>query len=254
MALMDASIGADQPLSPTEGSTARTWSLSDFGDLDRVFAIKGEAMMVHAGRSVVRVDVEGRPHFLKRYWLTPLQVFRRFCAQGLHELAMIDWLNSRGFLGPEVVARGVGRRLGLRTRVFFLMRQAEGELPLERFARRNGDRVEVLIQALAGHTARLHDKGFYHTDYSERHIHVVALGEGFQFRQIDLERARVGRRDDGQAAADIKTLQCSIANERLADMIEGPFVEHYLSQRTTAPSAGEFRALLRRARPTKTFQ
>ena len=225
-----------------------------FDNIDQVFAIEGESMQTHTGRSVVRVSVDGRPHFLKRFWLTPRQVFRRLVAQGVHELAMIDWLNDNGFAGPIVVARGCARRLGFCTRMYFLMREVEGEFPLERYYRRNRNEVGSLITALAAHTARLHDAGFYHCDYSERHLLVGKDRADYRFRQIDLERASVGSRHEARAAADLKTLACSIADDTLRGLIEGEFVDDYVRRRSTAPPVDQFRRLLAAARPTKTFE
>jgi len=222
--------------------------------VQEMFALEGEPMMTHPGRSVVRVELDGAVHYLKRYWLCPSQVFKRLVAQGFHELRMIDWLNGRGFAGPVVVDRGWSGFGPVRTRMFFLMREVPDELPLERYWRRNGRRADELVSALAAHAARLHDRGFYHYDFSERHIRVACDGQGrLSFRQIDLERARVGRPSEPRAAADLKTLACSIADEKLRRRIETDFVDQYLAGREPPPPRDRFLALLARARPTKTF-
>lgn len=211
-------------------------------------------MQTHAGRSVTRVTVGGETHFLKRFWLTPKQVFRRFVAQGMHELAMIDWLNANHFTGPEVVARGVQRRFGIPIKMLFLMREASGETPLERFCRKHSSDRDAVFRDLAIHSARLHDAGFYHRDYSERHIFVRREEGGFGFRQIDLERASAGKRREQKAAADLKTLACSIADSDLSAQIEGSFLDVYLDRRTTVGSTDSFRKLLAAAAPTKSFE
>jgi len=229
-------------------------SLTAFDSVDRAFAVEGEPMRLHRGRSVVRVQVDGAWCYLKRFWWTPSQTLRRFVSQGLHELAMIDWLNSHGFCGPNVIARGVQRRFGFNYRMYFVMREADGELPLERYYRRNRESAGTLIDALAAHTARLHEAGFYHHDYSERHLLVGQSTEGLHFRQIDLERARQGQRNEKTAAADIKTLITSIADETLAEKIETDMVSRYITNRRTAPDLATFRALLRTAQATKTFE
>ncbi|MCA9252717.1 MAG: lipopolysaccharide kinase InaA family protein [Phycisphaerae bacterium] len=229
-------------------------SLSDFDDLDAAFRIKGEPMQTHQGRSVTRLTVDGQTHFLKRFWLTPTQIFRRFVVQGMHELAMIDWLNSNNFTGPEVVARGAEKRLGVWRRMMFLMREANDELPLERFCRKFPDRRDGVLESLADHTARLHDAGFYHRDYSERHIFVRCDDGAYTFRQIDLERATVGPRREAKAAADLKTLSCSIADPELAGAIEGAFLAVYLAKRGTLESSESFRELLANAVATKSFE
>ena len=87
-----------------------TLSLDTFSDLDRVFAIEGDAVRLHRGRGVVRVLVDGSTHYLKRYWFRPSRPFKRHVALGFHELSMIDWLSANGFVGPCVVARGQSAR------------------------------------------------------------------------------------------------------------------------------------------------
>lgn len=211
-------------------------------------------MQTHQGRSVTRLTVDGETHFLKRFWLTSAQVFRRFVAQGRHELAMIDWLNANDFTGPNVVARGAQKRLGVWRRMMFLMREGTEEMPLERYCRKHPDRRNDVIASLAGYTARLHDAGFYHRDYSERHLFVRRDNGAFSFRQIDLERATVGARRETRAAADVKTLACSIADPELAAAIEGPFLDTYLVERGTLDSGETFRELLAKAVPTKSFE
>ncbi len=229
-------------------------ALSDFDDLDAVFRLKGEPMQTHQGRSVTRVAVDGQTHYLKRFWLTPTQIFRRFVAQGMHELAMIDWLNGNGFAGPVVVARASEKRFGFWNRMMFLMREASGEMPLERYCRRHPDQRDMVIKQLARHTAQLHDAGFYHKDYSERHIFVCCENGHHAFRQIDLERASVGARSESKAACDVKTLACSIADPELAGTIEGAFLEAYVQDRSTLVSGESFRDEFRTAIPTKSFE
>ncbi len=228
--------------------------LQDFNDLDLVFQVKGEPMQTHVGRSVTRVTVDGANHFLKRYWVTPKQVFRRFVAQGIHELSMIDWLNEHDFAGPNVVARGVERKFGVLTRMMFLMREATGEMPLERYCRKHPSQRSAVLDSLARHTANLHDVCFYHKDYSERHLFVRYQNGEHAFRQIDVERATVGSKRETKAAADIKTLACSIADPELSAAIEGAFLDQYIDLRATLDSRQSFRDLYATAVATKEFE
>lgn len=243
---MDPLAGAD---SPDGGLTPAA-----FASVDAAFGVSGQSMRAHAGRSVVRVTVDGRVHYLKRYWLNPRQFFQRHVARGRHELRMIDWLNEVGGAGPRVVARGLGRRLGLGTRLFFLMEEVAGERSLEQAWWESPADGERLLLHLATFAASLHDRGFVHTDFSERHIFVgPGPGTGFTFRLIDVERARLGPPDDRRAAADLKTLAASIADQHLRRRIETDFLDTYARLRQTLSPGADFRGLFAKAVPTRTF-
>lgn len=236
-------------------------TLDSFSDLDRVFAIEGDAIRLHRGRGVVRIAVDGRDHFLKRYWFRPSRPLKRHVALGFHELRMIDWLSENGFTGPRVVARGHSSLLFMRPRMFFLMEQVSGELSLEATWSKNGLDRDSLVSDLAGFAARLHDAGFIHIDFSERHIFVGRRADGVRgdadqrsFRLIDLERATVGRRTEPRAAADLKTLASSVKDPALRRRLETDLIDDYVVRRRTLSPSVDFRTLIGRAQPTRTFR
>ena len=228
-------------------------TLDSFNDLDRVFAIEGDAVRLHRGRGVVRILIGNATHFLKRYWFRPTRPFKRHVALGFHELRMIDWLPDRGFAGPRVVARGHSGVLFIRPRMFFLMEEIPGEAPLEATWVRNVKDRDSLVSELASFAARLHDAGFVHTDFSERHILVGRNAQQLTFRLIDLERASVGRRTEPRAAADLKTLAASVQDLQFRRIIETDLIDEYVARRRTLSPSVDFRALLERARPTRKF-
>ena len=210
-------------------------------------------MRTHKGRSVTKVTVDGRPCYLKRYWFAPTQLFKRHVARGCHELRMIDWLNENGFAGPRVVARGHSTCLSLTTKMYFLMEEVPGEVPLEQAWWEHPDDSDDLLTAAASFAANLHDRGFIHTDFSERHILVGRNGDEWTFRLIDLERARTDNHDERLAAADLKTLVASVAADALRSRIESRFLDTYIAPRRTLPPGVDMRSLFTRARATKVF-
>ena len=232
--------------------------LEDFADVDRVFAMQGDDMRVHKGRSVVALTVDGGTHYLKRFWLTPSQALKRHVARGFHEMRMIDWLNTQGFAGPKIVQRGQAGVFPLIMKVFFLMEEVPGELALEALWRApNVDRTR-LIRELATFAAGLHDAGFVHTDFSERHILVGGPHDGdrqadFTFRLIDVERASLANRNATRAAVDIATLAASVADDELKDAVRQAFLDVYVAERSSLPRGVDFRRLVAEARPTKSF-
>ncbi len=227
--------------------------IAGFASIRDVFALQGDEVRTHRGRSVVALTIHGRRHFLKRFWLDLAKPFGRSVSRGLHEMRMIDWLNNNGFAGPRIVRRGSSGVGPLRTRVFFVMEEVAGEAPLEATWRKLSDKRMALIDELATLAARLHDAGFVHTDFSERHIFVGGTAGAWSFRLIDVERATVGRVHESRAAADLATLAASVVDRELAEVVRTRLVDRYLAARTTLEARVDFRALLSRAKPTKSF-
>lgn len=231
-------------------------TLDAFETVRDVFAISGDEMRTHKGRSVVAVQIDGRTHYLKRFWFVPSQMFKRYVARGFHEMRMIDWLNDSGFAGPKIVRRGHAGVYPFITRLFFLMEEPPGELALEAAWRKSPDDADALLSSFASFAAKLHDAGFIHTDFSERHILVGRNASQWTFRLIDLERAAVGRVNDKRAAADIATLATSIADEELRRRIRTDFLDEYVAKRFAPGGVSpdvDFRSLFADAKPTKSF-
>ena len=78
-------------------------------------------------------------------------------------------------------------------RMFFLMEKISTEAPFEATWLENANDRDGLVSQLARFAARLHDAGFIHTDFSERHIFVDCDAQQPTFRLIDLERASIDR-------------------------------------------------------------
>lgn len=235
-------------------TTIETSTTSDaFVSIDRVFTLDGEMLRAHEGRSVVRLTVDGKPHFLKRCWLSPSQVFKGHVRRGLHEIQMIDWLNHNGFAGPSIVQRGQARLGPILTRVFFLMEEVPGEAALEAAWRKAPHEMDRLLAEVATFAARLHDAGFIHTDFSERHILVGGEAGGRTFRLIDVERATVGRRAEPKAAADLATLAASVMDDGLRNGIQTTLVDEYIAARKSLDNSIDFRKLFQAAQPTRSF-
>ncbi len=229
-----------------------TISFDLFDSVAKAFSVSGQEMRTHAGRSVEQVLVDHRVHYLKRYWLSLSQLFKRHVARGLHELRMIDWLNTSGFSGPKVVRRGASGML-FKKQLFFLMEEVPNELALEAYWRNDPECVNGLSDDLANFAARLHDAGFVHMDFSERHILVGDEAGARSFRLIDVERAQIGVTDERRRAADLATLKASIADDRLRDRIDSGFVDRYTMKRKTLATGVDMQSLVAQAKPTKSF-
>ena len=234
-------------------ATTSSYTLGDLDQVEDAFAVVGESMRTHKGRSVVRLQVDGKTHFLKRFWLAPSQLFKGHVRRGFHELQIIDWLNTNGFLGPQVIRRGWSGMRPVCTRMYFLMEEVPGERPLEAAWATHRDRRDTLLHALASFSAQLHDAGFIHTDFSERHILVGRVDNAWTFRLIDLERASVGQATDAKVADDLATLSASVMNERLRKKLSAVFLDDYAAQRESWPADYPIRTLFEKGKPTKSF-
>lgn len=228
-------------------------TVEHFGSTADVFGIEGVTVRAHKGRSVVKIRTNTKTYYLKRYWLAPSQMFKRHVTRGFHELRMIDWLNNNGFAGPRIVSRGHSGFLSIITRMYFIMEEVADEVTLEQAWWRHPQDGDGLLDGLAWFAANLHDAGFIHTDFSERHIFTRRGESGWMFRLIDLERARLGVRNDRRAAADLKTLAVSVTDPRLRQRIEEGFLDAYVAGRTTLSQGTDLRTLFGEATATKSF-
>jgi tRNA A-37 threonylcarbamoyl transferase component Bud32 len=133
----------------------------------------GEVMRSVPGRSTVRLTLDGRVVYLKRYepeyysWLD--RMFRRDEAE--HEWNMIHELQRAGFNVPRPVAFG---RRGLRS--FVATEEIPGGVP--------ADSIQPPLAEIGKLMRRFHDAGFIHKDSYLCHIFVA--GEKLYF--IDLQR------------------------------------------------------------------
>ena len=217
------------------------------------FALRGETMRAHEGRSVVRLRDGSRTWFLKRFWISRRRFFKRTVSPGRHELRMIDWLVGQGFNGPRVVGRGMERSGPLIRRLFFVMEEVPGEVDLERYCRAHVEEGEAVMEALAEHTARLHNAGFFHHDFLATHILVGQGDGGLTFRLIDVERGRCCRPSVRAAATDLNKLFTSLGDGSKTGRLAEAFLDRYLARRLDGPERGALLRVMRRCPGSKRY-
>ncbi|MCA9772558.1 MAG: hypothetical protein KC466_09115 [Myxococcales bacterium] len=239
---------------PSRATPSPAMDPDSWRDMDRVFALEGEPMRVHRnGRGVWRLDLSDGTYYLKRFWFRFRYPMKSRLSRGNHELRMIDWLNANGFAGPEVAARREERRWGWGTRLFFLMREVSGEVPVSQAWLDRKDERPALLAACAAYVARLHQRGFHHHDLMTKHLFAASGPKGWSFRNIDVERATVGAPNPKKAARDLLTLACSVHFEPLRTELLTRFVDDYLAARPELDAAG-FRALHERLSPNNNLK
>jgi tRNA A-37 threonylcarbamoyl transferase component Bud32 len=153
---------------------------------DETMNVKGEVMRSVPGRSTVRLTLDGRVVYLKRYepeyysWLDRLF----FHDEAEHEWKMIHALQRAGFNVPKPVAFD---RQGLRS--FVMTEEIPAGVP--------ADSIKPPLAAIGKLMRQIHDAGFIHKDSYLCHIFVAGEkpsptrrgGEtGPQLYFIDLQR------------------------------------------------------------------
>lgn len=149
-----------------------------FGDLDRVFALDGEAIAAGPLSDVVRVEIDGRRYFVKRYTRPGKNALRRWIGTPRVEA---EWRNLQRFEAwgiptARLVAWGHERRLRAFVRGALITEEIPHTVDLERIAR--GDPVRFRDRQWFRHVSRqiahivatLHRHGFTHNDLHWRNL------------------------------------------------------------------------------------
>ena len=135
--------------------------------------LKGDVMRSVPGRSTVRLTLDGRTVYLKRYEPEYYSWFDRlfFHDEAEHEWDMVHALQRAGFNVPKPVAFD---RQGLRS--FVMTEEIPGGVP--------ADSINPPLATIGKLMRQFHDAGFIHKDSYLCHIFVA--GEKLYF--IDLQR------------------------------------------------------------------
>lgn len=169
------------------------------------FRFEQEGAVIYKARNEIKVFREKEydlnvksyhvPFFLNRIVYT---FFRKSKAYRAYTFAME--LRERGFVTPMPIACVETFRGGLLSRSFFvsLHTPLEGTLRVFNDADENLDGKDRLLEDFAKYTARLHEAGVLHCDYSPGNILYKKEGDGYRFSLIDINRMKF-------CAVDMKT-------------------------------------------------
>ncbi len=155
-----------------------------FGSLSAVFEVEGEQLTWSPYSWVVRLSVDGRRFYVKRYTGNGKNLRRRwFGLRGLVAPQRVkkEWQNllifkSLGIPTATMVCYGLERRLGYFTRGAIVTEELPNTLDLATLAdnrdARMCDRLWVaeVSRQVAAYTRTLHDAGFAHNDLKWRNL------------------------------------------------------------------------------------
>ena len=145
----------------------------------RVFRVSGLS---------VNVKRYGTPHFLNRIAYT---FFRPSKAERAYRYAFR--LRARGFETPASVACILIKKNGLLYTSYYVSIQAPDGHTMREFATGGIAGRESILREFAEYTARLHEAGIYHRDYSPGNILFRRADGSIRFCLVDINRMYFGR-------------------------------------------------------------
>lgn len=154
-----------------------------------------DGRIVHNGRNVLReFDFNGKtvvvksfckPNFINRI---AYGLFRSSKAQRSYEYA--DLLLGKGIGSPEPVAYMTERCGLLFTRSYYVSMKSECEYTYTDLVKGKFENEQRILEAIAHTTAKLHNNGMIHRDYSRGNILFHETQNGVNIEIIDLNRIR----------------------------------------------------------------
>jgi tRNA A-37 threonylcarbamoyl transferase component Bud32 len=158
-----------------------------FADLDAVFALEGEIIAKDSTTRTVRVEVNGRRYYVKRYHGLGKKPLKRLLAKPRVQL---EWENLQRFADwgiptARLVACGLERQGGRFVRGALITAEIPGTTDLNRLARAHDPRLKSqswrdgVSAQVADIARRLHGRRFVHGDLKWRNLLVDAAGKVF---------------------------------------------------------------------------
>lgn len=158
-----------------------------FADLDAVFALEGEIVAKDSITRTVRVEINGRRYYVKRYHGLGKKPLRRWFGTPRVQL---EWENLQRFAEwniptARLVAYGLEHQGGLFARGALITEEIPGTTDLHRLTRSHDPRLKSqpwrdgVSAQVADITRRMHGRRFVHGDLKWRNLLVDASGKVF---------------------------------------------------------------------------
>ncbi|MDR0891343.1 MAG: lipopolysaccharide kinase InaA family protein [Mediterranea sp.] len=157
-----------------------------------------EGEVVYKGRNLIKVmELEGRQVNVKRYHVPSLlnRVVYSFLRKpkGRRAFEYPQRLLQKGFETPEPIAYLEERRGGLIHYSYFVSVQSAYRRNFYEFAEATPEQYTEVAIAFARHTARLHEAGILHRDYSPGNILFDRIDGTYHFTLVDINRMKFGK-------------------------------------------------------------
>jgi hypothetical protein len=147
------------------------------GNLDDVFALKGEQITSERISDVIRVSHNGTRYYVKRYFKGGKGLRRLFGKPRIQsEWENLRWFSMQGIPSAEVVGYGMERCCGLFKRGALITREIPDTMNLEKLAKNNDPRladnswVSAISAQVANAMRLMHKNQFIHNDLKWRNI------------------------------------------------------------------------------------
>ncbi|MDR2764164.1 MAG: tyrosine protein kinase [Tannerella sp.] len=152
-----------------------------------IYKQRNEIKVFEAAGTAINVKRYKRPHLLNRIVYTffrPSKAARSYYYSFRLQELDIDT--------PEPIAYILIKKNGLLHVSYYISRQVPHEHTMYEFGRGGIAGREFILQAFAGYTARLHETGIYHRDYSPGNILFRQEQGKVRFCLVDINRMRFG--------------------------------------------------------------
>nr|WP_203558434.1 lipopolysaccharide kinase InaA family protein [Bacteroides sp. 519] len=204
---------------------------SFINSIPQIFQDEGKE--IYGGRNLIKVfSYNGLEINVKRYAIP--NVFNRFIysfirkPKGLRAYTYPKTLLDKGFETPEPIAYIENRKAGLIEYSYFISIQSPYKFRFYQFGDANAEEYKDIIVAFAHYTARLHEAGILHKDYSPGNILFDKIDGEYRFSLVDINRMRFGKVDLETGCANFARLWGQI-----------PFFEILASEYAKARNADE---------------
>ena len=154
--------------------------------------------VIHSGRNLIKkTTIEGIEVNVKRYAVPPLinrivYLFFRL-SKGERAYSYPQKLLQEGFETPEPIAYVEEKQMGLIGYSYFVSVQSGYRYNFCQMGNADVQNCKDVIIAFARFTARLHEAGILHLDYSPGNILYDKLEDGYHFSLVDINRMRFGK-------------------------------------------------------------
>ncbi|MDR1456170.1 MAG: lipopolysaccharide kinase InaA family protein [Tannerella sp.] len=152
-----------------------------------IYRQRNEIKVFETADTILNIKRYRKPHLPNRVAYT---FFRPPKAERAYRYAFR--LRELGIDTPEPVAYILLKKNGLLHMSYYVSRQAPHDHTMYEFGRGGLAGREYILQALAGFTARLHEAGVCHRDYSPGNILFRETPAGVEFCLVDINRMRFG--------------------------------------------------------------
>ena len=180
--------------------------------------------VIHSGRNLIKmITVDGLDINVKRYTIPPLinriayAFFRP--SKGKRAFVYPEKLLEKGFETPCPIAYIEETKMGLIGHSYFMSIQSPYRYNFCQFGNADIKSCEDVVTAFAEFTARLHEAGILHLDYSPGNILYDKIGEEYHFSLVDINRMHFGEVDIKKGCANVCVWFCITERNSGTDIV-----------------------------------